>query len=169
MSPLPTLTRLTAVQPSQVQPGVGGNGGREGKGLDGKLAREVRGTPKESCEFSVTVSRGDPRRIFFRKFLAARLKAHVPDDRYEKWILAFPSAQEGHEWLRRNREGIGGPPLFGSPNRDFAEGNRRVKNLVTTGFVDPETLFYHLQADWVDVVGRFGEEFEYRFSSPGTM
>ena len=56
-----------------------------------------------------------------------------------------------------------------SPCREFADGAQNVKNLVTSGYVDPETLYYHLQADWVEVVGRFGEEYEYRFSSPGTM
>ena len=114
----------------------------EKKGLDWKVSGDVRPSPNTSFDFSVTISRGDPRRSFFFKFLAARLPVQTPQESSERWILAFPKAQMGKELLQRNRQGIGGPPLFMSPRQDFAAGTQNVKNLVTSGYVDPETLYY---------------------------
>ena len=42
-------------------------------------------------------------------------------------------------------------------------------NLQTSGFVEPGELYFTLAADWVELVGKRGKDYVYRFSSPAGL
>ena len=157
MRPMPTWAKI-----GHPHPGV-----YMGTSLEDLTPESELDLGEESVSFTVTVPRTHMVRQAMSHYRTARLPTAHPDQSYEKWVVRFPNEEIAEVWLQENRYGVS-EQLFTSPVREYI-GGPHVMNLQTKGYVEPKDLYYILQADWVELVGRSGGSYEYRFSTLALM
>ena len=154
--PMPTVVQIAA------RPGCYGDINR----VD--VCREGLALEPTPHVYEVMMPRCHPSRQWIRNFIRESRPSCYPGGEAEAWVVQFPDEETGKHWEEINSKRTGDLRLFTSPMDEF-RGGEKVMNIRTKSFVGAEELGFLLQADWIQLVGHYDGNYEYRFSTPALM